>query len=173
MILDFLMPKKKQSEHISGIDTAWLRMERPTNLMMITGVMIFSERLTYDRLRATQGSKLQPLIGQTRGLGPRAGIAVPIDRAHCVHGCLIPAEGAVKVVRARGNPSEQEPIAPHLVVAETIVIGAGRPIDAYAVVADVHLAAHQDLSWGSRRRRVEPAARPVGHAQVDELFGRP
>jgi diacylglycerol O-acyltransferase len=51
MILDFLMPKKKQSEHISGIDTAWLRMERPTNLMMITGVMIFSERLTYDRLR--------------------------------------------------------------------------------------------------------------------------
>ncbi len=51
MILDFLMSKKKQSEHISGIDTAWLRMERPTNLMMITGVMIFSERLSYERLR--------------------------------------------------------------------------------------------------------------------------
>ena len=51
MILDFLMPKKKQSEHISGIDTAWLRMERPTNLMMITGVMIFAGRLDYDRLR--------------------------------------------------------------------------------------------------------------------------
>ena len=51
MILDFLMPKKKQSEPVSGIDTAWLRMERPTNLMMITGVMIFSERLAYERLR--------------------------------------------------------------------------------------------------------------------------
>ena len=51
MILDFLMPKQKDRERISGIDTAWLRMERPTNLMMITGVMIFAERLDYDRLR--------------------------------------------------------------------------------------------------------------------------
>lgn len=51
MILDFLMPKNKDSERISGIDTAWLRMERPTNLMMITGVMIFAERLEYERLR--------------------------------------------------------------------------------------------------------------------------
>ncbi len=51
MILDFLMPKNKDSERISGIDTAWLRMERPTNLMMITGVMIFAERLGYERLR--------------------------------------------------------------------------------------------------------------------------
>ena len=51
MILDFLMPKKKESERISGIDTAWLRMECPTNLMMITGVMIFSERLACERLR--------------------------------------------------------------------------------------------------------------------------
>lgn len=51
MILDFFMPKKNDSERISGIDTAWLRMERPTNLMMIAGVMIFSERLEYERLR--------------------------------------------------------------------------------------------------------------------------
>jgi WS/DGAT/MGAT family acyltransferase len=51
MILDFFMPKKNESERISGIDTAWLRMERPTNLMMITGVMIFSERLEYEKLR--------------------------------------------------------------------------------------------------------------------------
>ena len=51
MILDFFMPKKKESERISGIDTAWLRMERPTNLMMITGVMICAGRLEYERLR--------------------------------------------------------------------------------------------------------------------------
>ena len=51
MILDLLMPKNKDSERISGIDTAWLRMERPTNMMMIAGVMIFSEPLTYERLR--------------------------------------------------------------------------------------------------------------------------
>ena len=51
MILDFLMPKKNDSERISGIDTAWLRMERPTNLMMITGVMVLSEPLDYRRLQ--------------------------------------------------------------------------------------------------------------------------
>ncbi|MCP5158400.1 MAG: wax ester/triacylglycerol synthase family O-acyltransferase [Gammaproteobacteria bacterium] len=50
--MDLPMPKKAESERISGIDTAWLRMERPTNLMMITGVIIFAERLDYDRLRA-------------------------------------------------------------------------------------------------------------------------
>ncbi len=57
MILDFLMPKNQDSERISGIDTAWLRMERPTNLMMITGVMIFAERLAYERLRAVVESR--------------------------------------------------------------------------------------------------------------------
>lgn len=57
MMLDFFMPKKKQSEPVSGIDTAWLRMERPTNLMMITGVMIFSERLAHDRLREVVESR--------------------------------------------------------------------------------------------------------------------
>ena len=45
------MPNNKDSERISGIDTAWLRMERPTNLMMITGVMVFAEPLAYGRLQ--------------------------------------------------------------------------------------------------------------------------
>lgn len=51
------MPKNQDSERISGIDTAWLRMERPTNLMMITGVMIFAERLAYERLREVVESR--------------------------------------------------------------------------------------------------------------------
>lgn len=45
------MPKNKDSERISGIDTAWLRMERPTNLMMIAGVMVFDRPLDYPRLK--------------------------------------------------------------------------------------------------------------------------
>jgi diacylglycerol O-acyltransferase len=31
-------------ERISGVDTAWLRMEQPTNLMMIVGVMMFDRK---------------------------------------------------------------------------------------------------------------------------------
>ncbi len=40
-----------RKEPMSRVDTAWLRMERPTNLMMITGVMMFAEPMTLARLK--------------------------------------------------------------------------------------------------------------------------
>jgi diacylglycerol O-acyltransferase len=39
-------------ENISAVDTAWLRMDRPANLMMICGVLTFERRLSLERLRA-------------------------------------------------------------------------------------------------------------------------
>lgn len=47
-------PKKTprlRREPMSRVDTAWLRMERPTNPMMITGVLMFTERMPIERLR--------------------------------------------------------------------------------------------------------------------------
>jgi len=44
-------PRRRKREVMSRVDTAWLRMERPTNPMMITGVLMFSEPLTLARLR--------------------------------------------------------------------------------------------------------------------------
>ncbi len=44
-------PRKPRKEPMSRVDTAWLRMERPTNPMMITGVMMFDEPMTIERLR--------------------------------------------------------------------------------------------------------------------------
>jgi diacylglycerol O-acyltransferase / wax synthase len=38
-------------ERISGVDTAWLRMEHPTNLMMIVGVLMFKERLNATQVQ--------------------------------------------------------------------------------------------------------------------------
>jgi WS/DGAT/MGAT family acyltransferase len=38
---------------LSNVDTAWLRMEDPANLMMITGVMVFGAPMDYERLKAT------------------------------------------------------------------------------------------------------------------------
>jgi diacylglycerol O-acyltransferase len=38
---------------VTPVDKAWLRMEDPTNLMMITGVMVFGTPMEYDRLKAT------------------------------------------------------------------------------------------------------------------------
>ena len=40
-------------EPISKVDTAWLRMEQPTNLMMINGVIIMDEKLNYEKLLET------------------------------------------------------------------------------------------------------------------------
>ena len=40
-------------EPISKVDTAWLRMEQPTNLMMINGVMTLEGPLDYERLLET------------------------------------------------------------------------------------------------------------------------
>jgi hypothetical protein len=40
-------------KRLAPVDNAWLRMEDPTNLMMITGVMVFGTPMDYERLKAT------------------------------------------------------------------------------------------------------------------------
>ena len=44
-------PRRPKREPMSKVDTAWLRMERPTNPMMITGVLMFAEPMTVAQLR--------------------------------------------------------------------------------------------------------------------------
>ena len=44
-------PRRLKREPMSKVDTAWLRMERPTNPMMITGVLMFAEPMTVAQLR--------------------------------------------------------------------------------------------------------------------------
>jgi WS/DGAT/MGAT family acyltransferase len=38
---------------MSAVDAAWLRMDRPTNLMMIVGVVVFDSRVDFGRFRRT------------------------------------------------------------------------------------------------------------------------
>ena len=44
-------------ERISGVDTAWLRMEHPTNLMMIVGVMMFDRKVRVRDLKRVLRSR--------------------------------------------------------------------------------------------------------------------
>ncbi len=37
-------------ERMSSVDTAWLRMDSPRNLMMIVGVFVFAERVAYEEI---------------------------------------------------------------------------------------------------------------------------
>src|SRR6266540_1009686 len=43
---------RKRAEPMSNVDAAWLHMEDPTNLMMVTGLMLFDEPLEFERLKA-------------------------------------------------------------------------------------------------------------------------
>lgn len=45
-------------ERMSSVDTAWLRMDRPTNLMVIAGVLIFEERLNFTKLKRVVTDRL-------------------------------------------------------------------------------------------------------------------
>jgi hypothetical protein len=51
--VDYYAMAATPRERISGVDTAWLRMEQPTNLMMIVGVMMFEGRLDPEVVRKT------------------------------------------------------------------------------------------------------------------------
>jgi diacylglycerol O-acyltransferase / wax synthase len=48
----------KRSERLSRVDTAWLRMEDPTNLMMVTGLLVFDQPLSFARLQETIEQRL-------------------------------------------------------------------------------------------------------------------
>ena len=43
----------KETERMSAVDAAWLRMDRPTNLMMIVGVIMFEGHVDFRRFRRT------------------------------------------------------------------------------------------------------------------------
>jgi len=45
------MAATPRREKMSAVDTAWLRMDQPQNLMMICGVFLFRERISLARLR--------------------------------------------------------------------------------------------------------------------------
>jgi WS/DGAT/MGAT family acyltransferase len=49
-----------RSEALSNVDSAWLRMEDPTNLMTITALMSFDEKIEFSRLKRDIEDRLLP-----------------------------------------------------------------------------------------------------------------
>ena len=50
--------RERARERMSSVDTAWLRMDRSTNLMQIVGVMIFEGRLDSERFKRIIAKRL-------------------------------------------------------------------------------------------------------------------
>ena len=68
------LTKEAAREPISKVDTAWLRMEQPTNLMMINGIILMDEKLDYEKLLETIEQRFltfrrfrQKAVERTRG----------------------------------------------------------------------------------------------------------
>lgn len=86
------------SEDMSNVDTAWLRMELPNNLMMITGVFVFDEPLDFERFRATleqrflRFERFRQRAVETRR-GARWEVDPHFDIANHVHRIALPAPG--------------------------------------------------------------------------------
>ncbi len=74
-------------ELISCVDTAWLRMDRPNNLMQIVGVLMFDGQLDEAQLRTSleYTIRVQPRFHQKASLegGSTTGVTIPISISIC------------------------------------------------------------------------------------------
>jgi diacylglycerol O-acyltransferase len=86
------------SEEMSNVDTAWLRMEAPNNLMMITGVFVFDEPLDFERFRTTleqrflRFERFRQRVVETRR-GARWEVDPHFDIVNHIHRIALPAPG--------------------------------------------------------------------------------
>lgn len=104
-------------EKISAVDTAWLRMDRPGNLMMICGVMFFRERVDFRRLRTVIerrwlhfGRFYQLPVQNVGGAFWERGERFDIDQ-HVVHVAL-PGKGGKKELQALVSRLAATPLNP-------------------------------------------------------------
>jgi diacylglycerol O-acyltransferase / wax synthase len=54
------------TESVASVDSAWLRMDEPGNLMIINGVMMLDRPLSFERFREVIASRLVAAIPRTR-----------------------------------------------------------------------------------------------------------
>lgn len=117
-------------ERMSPVDTAWLRMDRPTNLMMIVGVMVFSQRMDFDRLRHTIETRMvaryrrfrQCAVQEVTGAWWQDDADFDLD-AHLRRTALL-ASGGKKELQALASELAVEPLDP------------GKPLWRFDVIED-------------------------------------
>jgi diacylglycerol O-acyltransferase / wax synthase len=90
-----------KSKPLSAVDSAWLHMDDPTNLMMITGVALLDGAIDYERYRRTIAARLLTLDRfRMRVVEPRAMLSGPrweddphFDLAAHIHRVALPGPG--------------------------------------------------------------------------------
>jgi len=94
------------SEPVSGVDYAWLRMDDPTNLMLINGILVLHHRVELARVRALLAHRFLPIprFRQRLGVGrrgrPRWEADPDFDLGHHLAEITLPSPGDDAALRA-------------------------------------------------------------------------
>jgi diacylglycerol O-acyltransferase len=96
-----MSPDHPRAEPMASVDAAWLHMENSTNLMVVTGLMLFDEPLEFERLKTTLKDRLlrferfrQRVVEPALSLGgPRWETDPNFDIQAHVHRLALPAPG--------------------------------------------------------------------------------
>ncbi len=108
-----------RSEPFSSVDAAWLHMDKPTNMALIVGVMMFDAPLNVKRLRATLEHRLLPFFPRftQRVREPRLGLGLPrwetapdFDLDDHLHRLELPAPGDEAVLQTLAGELMSRPL---------------------------------------------------------------
>jgi diacylglycerol O-acyltransferase len=102
---------------LSAVDHAWLRMDEPSNLMIINGVLVMDEPVSFDRLKERLGHRLLAIprfrqhIAHFQG-GPCWEEDPELDLDRHVHRAELPKPGDEDALRAVVSGLMSEPLDP-------------------------------------------------------------
>ena len=136
------MPAK--SETMSNVDAAWLSMDDPTNLMMITGVMTFAEPLDLEHFRAVIQHRWlkfdrfsQRIVRPRTPAGKPSWVTDPkFDMDAHVHRVALPAPGDRDALQAMVSDLASTPLDPSKALWQATIIE--NYYDGSALVVRIH-----------------------------------
>ena len=117
------LPRVASTERMASADAAWLHMDRPTNLMVVTCVFWFDEPLNWDRVAAAFAERLVPAFPRfaqrvieppvTLGLvGPRWADVADFDASDHLHRVVLPAPGGDTELHTHVSAQADRPLDP-------------------------------------------------------------
>ncbi|WP_374404070.1 wax ester/triacylglycerol synthase family O-acyltransferase [Niveibacterium sp.] len=126
-------------EKMSSIDTAWLRMDRPSNLMQILGVMVFDKPLDLERVRKTLQIRMVDRYPRFRQRVTSSLTTTyweddaEFDIRNHVRAVALPGIGDLGALKAHVADLASEPLNPNRPLWEMQVIATPSGVNAMAV----------------------------------------
>jgi diacylglycerol O-acyltransferase / wax synthase len=142
------------TERMARVDAAWLHMDRPTNLMVVTCVFWFDRPLDWDKVAAAFSERLVPAFPRfaqrvneppvTLGLvGPRWADVEDFDVHDHLRRVVLPAPGGDAELHAHVSERADQPLDPSRPLWE------GHLVDGYRDGCAILLRSHHAIADGT------------------------